>query len=134
MDFYFAGLIAWFILSFLAVINAIIREKVYAQRLGELKAHQLSTLIFSVVIFSVSLLLLRFTGSKTDTELLALGLIWLLLTLSFEFIAGHYVFGNSWKKLLADYNILKGRIWILIPITTFFAPWLASKIILFLLP
>ena len=36
------------------------------------------------------------------------GIAWVALTVAFEFLAGHYVFGNSWEKLLADYNVLRG--------------------------
>jgi hypothetical protein len=58
-----------------------------------------------------------------------MGTIWVIMTICFEFLAGHYVFGNSWDHLIADYNILKGRIWMFIPITTFVSPYLANKII-----
>ena len=40
----------------------------------------------------------------------------------FEFLAGHYVFGNSWERLIADYNVFRGRIWILVLAANIFAP------------
>ncbi|MGQ9625254.1 MAG: hypothetical protein ACUVT9_07815 [Candidatus Bathycorpusculaceae bacterium] len=46
----------------------------------------------------------------------------------FEFIAGHYVFGNSWEKLLADYNLLEGRLWSLVLLTILIAPYIANKL------
>ena len=45
------------------------------------------------------------------------GIMWVALTVAFEFLAGHYVFGNSWKRLTADYNVFRGRIWILVLLT-----------------
>ena len=47
--------------------------------------------------------------------------------LAFEFLAGHYVFGTPWSELLADYNVFRGRIWVLVLITTATAPWLAAQ-------
>jgi hypothetical protein len=44
------------------------------------------------------------------------------LTVAFEFFAGHYAFGNSWERLIADYNVFRGRIWILVLLANFFAP------------
>jgi hypothetical protein len=44
------------------------------------------------------------------------------MTVAFELLAGHYLFGNTWERLLADYNVLRGRIWVLVLITTFLAP------------
>lgn len=49
------------------------------------------------------------------------------LTFAFEFLAGHYVFGTPWRQLLADYNIFRGRIWLLVLVTTAIAPWLAVR-------
>jgi hypothetical protein len=56
-----------------------------------------------------------------------IGLVWLGATLTFEFIAGHYLFRNPWQKILADYNPLEGRLWLLVPIVTLVAPPLWFK-------
>lgn len=40
----------------------------------------------------------------------------------FEFLAEHYVFGNSWERLIGDYNVFRGRIWILVLLMNLFAP------------
>ena len=50
------------------------------------------------------------------------GTVWVALTVAFEFVAGHYVFGNSWERLIADYNVFRGRIWILVLLMNLFAP------------
>jgi len=54
-------------------------------------------------------------------------LFWLVLTLLFEFGFGRYR-GNSWEKLFTDYNLLKGRLWILIPLWLAIAPYLFFKL------
>jgi hypothetical protein len=64
-------------------------------------------------------------GPRQSADAWSVGALWLVLTLGFEFLVGHYVFRNSWEKLLADYNILQGRIWVLVPIITLLAPRLA---------
>jgi hypothetical protein len=50
-----------------------------------------------------------------------------VLTLAFEFLAGHYLFGAPWPQLLADYNVLRDRIWVLVLATTALAPWLTAR-------
>jgi len=52
---------------------------------------------------------------------------WVALTLAFEFLAGHYLFHNPWDKLLADYDVLHGRIWPLVLIVTLLAPVIAYR-------
>jgi len=120
----------WFLFMVLAIINAIIREAMYTSFLNELRAHQLSTFTLMTLFFIGTLLILRFSGlNLTGQEAIMMGTIWVIMTICFEFLAGHYAFGNSWDHLIADYNILKGRIWMFIPITTFVSPYLANKII-----
>ncbi|PTD93872.1 hypothetical protein C9439_05700 [archaeon SCG-AAA382B04] len=65
--------------------------------------------------------------SKLD--LVLIGTFWFILTIFFEFIFGHYVMGHLWNKLLADYNILKGRIWILVLLTTLVAPLITGTLL-----
>lgn len=118
----------WFFFMVLAIINAIIRNSVYKPAIGDLRAHQVSTIIFILLILIVTFFILLLTQLQlTDTQALLMGTIWVLATISFEFFAGHFVFGNSWEKLFHDYNVFQGRIWILVPLTTFFAPYISSK-------
>ncbi|MHA1192365.1 MAG: hypothetical protein ACTSP9_08720 [Promethearchaeota archaeon] len=114
----------------LAIINAGIRNGVYKPLVGDLTAHQISTIIFIIIILVVTYLILRFSNFQlSDSEALLIGTTWLILTILFEFIAGHYAFENSWEKLFADYNILKGRIWSFVLVTTFFAPYITNKLL-----
>jgi len=120
----------WFLFMILAIINAGVRNGVYKPVVGDLTAHQISTIIFIILIVVVTYVILRYSHLQlNDSEALFMGCIWFISTILFEFIAGHYVFGNSWEKLLADYNILEGRIWSLVLVTTFFAPYATNKIV-----
>jgi hypothetical protein len=120
----------WLLLLVLAIFNAGIRNLGYQPVIGDLRAHQLSTIIYMSLILLTTYLIFRFTHVElNDYEPLLMGVIWFLLTITFEFIAGHYVFGNSWEKLLHDYNIYEGRIWILVLIMTLLSPSLAQKLL-----
>ena len=61
-------------------------------------------------------------GVRDRSSALELGVAWVVATLGFELLAGHYAFGNPWSKIFADYNLLRGRIWLLIPLTILIAP------------
>ena len=66
----------------------------------------------------------------TETYIaLFIGIFWLVLTIIFEFLFGHFVIGHSWEKLFADYNIFKGRLWLLVLLNNVIAPIISSKII-----
>jgi hypothetical protein len=54
------------------------------------------------------------------------GTLWLALTLTFEFVVGHYGFRKPWADLLADYDVRRGRIWVVVLVVTLLAPlWTA---------
>jgi len=121
-------LISWLGLMVLAIINAVIREVFYTTFLNDLQAHQLSTvtLILIIVLYTVAIFKI-IKPDFSDRDSLSMGVIWMITTIVFEFVAGHYVFGNSWDALFADYEILKGKIWILIPVTTLVSPYLIER-------
>jgi hypothetical protein len=120
----------WFLFMVLAIINAILRNEVYKPIIGDLRAHQLSTIIFMALILIVTYLVLRFFNLKLSIQQsILIGIIWLVLTVCFEFLAGHYVFGNSWEHLIQDYNILEGRIWSLVLLTIVFAPFISNRLL-----
>jgi hypothetical protein len=69
---------------------------------------------------------IRWIAPRSAQQAWEVGLIWVALTLAFEFLAGHYVFHNPWSRLLEDYNVVRGRIWILVLITTLMSPRLCA--------
>jgi hypothetical protein len=57
---------------------------------------------------------------------LRVGVLWLVLTLAFEFLVGHYVFHKSWPALFEDYDLSRGRIWVAVLVVVLIAPlWTA---------
>lgn len=108
----------WFPMVVLAIVNGAIREKLYRKFLSELSAHQLST--FSALLL-FALYFWFITGHwqlDSSSQALLIGVMWFVMTVLFEFVFGHYVMKHSWQKLFSDYNIFKGRFWIVILIWT----------------
>ena len=119
----------WFIFAVTGILNGIFRKSFIEPKVGEHAGHVISTIILICVILAVTYLFisnLKFDYSRTD--LILIGAFWLILTILFEFGFGHYIMGHSWSKLFADYNILQGRVWSLVPLTTFIAPLLIGFI------
>jgi len=113
---------AWLPMVAIAIANGVMRGVWYEKKLGELLAHQVSTasiiILLGVYIGSV----MYFWRPESITQALAVGLLWLGLTVAFEFLFGHYVAGHSWRRLMADYNLFAGRVWILVPLWVALAP------------
>ncbi|PVX24346.1 MAG: hypothetical protein CW691_08025 [Candidatus Bathyarchaeum sp.] len=113
----------WLVFLVLAIINGIIRNSVYAPKLSEHKGHVISSLIAVAYTLAITYLFVNSISSTvTLADLLMVGAFWLTITVIFEFGFGHYIIGHSWSHLIADYNIIKGRLWSVVLLTTFAAP------------
>jgi len=121
-------LVVWLLLLVLAILNGAGREALLVPRLGPAVAHVISTLTLSVLIATTTWITVPWIAPPTARAALATGATWLVMTLAFEFLAGHYLFGKPWPVLLADYHLLRGRIWVLVPIVTLFAPLWAWRL------
>jgi len=130
METYLYALGIWFIFVVAGILNGVFRESFITPKVGEHTGHILSTIILICVILAVTYLFISSLEiNYSKTSLLLIGAFWTILTILFEFGFGHYVMGHSWSKLFADYNILKGRVWSLVLLTTFIAPLLIGYIL-----
>lgn len=114
---------AWFLIMILAVINGIIREAVYKTPLGELRAHQVSSLVLILLVALYVWFLVHTWRPATVAQALAIGFMWLIMTVGFESLLGHYVNGLPWPDLFKDYNLLAGRVWVLVLLWITLAPY-----------
>ncbi len=118
----------WLGLVALAILNGVLREKRYAPHMGERAAHQVSTVIGLVLFGAYVWVFSGLFPMASARQAIAIGAMWLAMTVLFEFIFGHYVMGHSWEKLLHDYRLLRGRIWVLVLIWTAVAPYVCFRI------
>jgi len=120
--------LAWIPMPLIGIINGIIREYGYKNLAGEPLAHQISTLTGIILLGLYILFLTKKWRIGSASKAMAVGLIWLVLTVAFEFLFGHFVMKNPWSVLLHDYNILEGRLWPLVLIWIAIAPFIFYKL------
>ncbi len=120
----------WFIFVVGAILNGVSRNSLTAPRLGEYTGHVISSVILICFILVVTYLFIsKLAAQYSKADLLFIGVFWFTLTVLFEFVFGHYVIGHPWSKLLADYNIFKGRLWSLVLLTSLVAPYLTGIVL-----
>ena len=101
----------WFGLMSIGTLNGAIRVIGYQKYMPEIRAHQLSCLT-AIIFFGLAVYLMdRVWPIESSEQALLIGFIWFCLTILFEFGFGHFVMKHSWKKLIHDYRIDKGRLW-----------------------
>jgi hypothetical protein len=122
------AIVTWFGMLVLASLNGAARGLWIIPRLGEIRGRAVSTVILCGLVFVLTWLTIGWIRPTSSGQALKVGVIWLCLTLAFEFLAGHYVFGTPWSVLLAEYDVSRGRIWIAVLLLTLLAPWWTAVI------
>lgn len=106
--------LAWFPMLILAIANGALRQATYARRMPELRAHQVSTAI-AAVIFGVYIgFVIRAWPPVSTQQALQVGLLWLALTIAFEFFMGLVLARRPLNEVLREYDVTSGRIWALL--------------------
>jgi len=117
------AILAWLLLFAVMFANGAVRVVVLQPQLGEDRARQAASLSGLALVLTVSWLFVRVSPEASTAQLWWVGVAWLVATVAFELLFGHFVSGLSWHALLADYNILRGRLWSLTLISVCLGPW-----------
>jgi len=116
------ALAVWCLLLVLAVLNGGVRDTWLSPRLGDPIGRAISTLLLCGLILLATRLTIGWIRPTSRGAAVEVGVLWVALTLAFEFGVGHYGFGKPWPELLADYDLRRGRIWIAVLVVTLLAP------------
>ncbi len=120
---YALALAVWPVFLVTAIVMGLIREAVLAPVAGEQTAHVIGTLGFIAVMLGIIWgLVSKVAGNVAQRDCWLIGAGWTAMTVAFEFLFFHFVAGVPWETLLADYNLLAGRLWVLVLLTTLTGP------------
>ena len=124
---YLRAAAVWLSILLLAVLNGGFREAVLFPRLGNPYAQLISGVLLIGCIVVVSYLLVPRLRAQSQRQLTGIGVLWLTLTLVFEFGLGLLIQGKSWRELLAAYAFHSGNIWPIVLLVTVVAPLLVGR-------
>lgn len=119
------SLLAWLVILCLAVANGALREVVLIPSIGKSHGYILSGALLSLFVAFVACALVRFQQGITVSQGFRIGILWLCLTLAFEFSFGRYVQHKSWAELLDAYTFKDGNVWPVVLLITLLAPYFA---------
>lgn len=123
---YLKSLFVWSCFIPTAILNGGFREYVLTIYLDTTLATAISGILLSVLILFITWLFLPRLISLNRKESYITGIIWMLLTILFEFTSG---IGTRvpMKELIAAYNPFSGNLWVIVVLTTMFAPVIISS-------
>jgi hypothetical protein len=118
----------WFIFIAIESLNGTIRTLWLVPSLGDLRAHQLSFITGSLLILTIATIFVRWLNATSLAQLMSVGFLWMLLTVTFEVSLGRWAFGYSWAQIAADYNLFQGRLMAIGLVLLLLAPLIATQI------
>src|SRR5690242_19562358 len=101
----------WLVILVLASLNGAVRDLIVAPRIGDTLARAISTIVLCGLVMLVTWASVRWVAPREPRQTLQVGLFWVVLTLTFELAAGR-LSGKPWSVVLADYDVLRARIWV----------------------
>lgn len=101
------GLIVWLVIILAESLHGTARRFLLEPYVGEFRASQIGVFTGAAIILAITIAFVRWIGVKSASQSLGVGLLWLVLTLGFEFLLGRLVLGYSWERIGAEYNLLK---------------------------
>jgi hypothetical protein len=111
----------WFGFVALAALVSEVRVAALLPLLGEQRAHQVATVATAALVWIGIAVFARVTA-LAPREAVRVGLLWFAMSVVAEFVLLHYWFGISWSRLVADYDVRRGRLFALVLLTELLGP------------
>jgi len=102
--------VVWLVIIGVETAHGILRTVLLVPVIGDFPARQVGVFTGSVLILGVAVLFIRWVRAGTNRRLLAVGLLWAVLTVLFEIGLGRRILGLPWDRLLEDYDLTRGGV------------------------
>lgn len=122
------AVLVWLLMVLAAMANGLVREQLLTVLLGPQLALPVSGVVLSVLILAITLLCLPLIRAGSAAGYLAIGLLWLILTVAFEVLFAHFGAGKSWPEIREVFDFRSGNLFIVVLLVCTLAPWTAAKI------
>jgi hypothetical protein len=128
MMFLLRALAVWLVIMCVEFIHGVLRAMYLAPLVGDFQARRISVLLGSLLILTIAYLFVLWIRAETTRSLIVVGLVWLVLTLSFELSFGRFVVGLSRQRIASDYDVLHGGLLPFGLIVLTLSPLIAAKV------
>lgn len=124
----FRAFLVWLIIIFAESIHGTLRQLFLAPLIGDFPARRIAVFTGMLLIFIITYFFIRWIAAPTVKSLLAIGIMWMILTIMFEFGLGFFVFSYSWERMFEDYNLSRGGLMGFGLLFLVFVPLIAAKL------
>jgi hypothetical protein len=102
------SLVVWFVLIGTEFLHGIARAILLVPVVGDFRARQVGVFTGTIINLTVAALFIRWIHPTRIADTIAIGLLWLVLTVVFEISFGRAVMHASWQRIGSDYDLALG--------------------------
>lgn len=122
MNALFRAILIWVLLMATESLQGAVRHLLLSPEM-QYAVRQLSVAVGLVVIFAITWAVMPWLRIGSARQALAVGGLWALLTLGFELGLGRLM-GQSWSRIMADYDLARGGLMPIGLLAMAMIPWL----------
>ena len=122
------GVAVWVCIIVVETLHGIARTVFLAPVIGDFRARQIAVFTGSLLIVIVATLFIGWLRPANTREAVCVGIVWLVLTLTFEIVFGRYVAHASWARIASDYDLPRGGLLPIGLLVVTGAPLIAAKL------
>ena len=105
---YLKSAIVWFFIAVIETAHGILRARMLAPKVGDLRSRQFGVITGSILILLVAWASILWLNPPTPQDALYAGVLWVVLMGAYEILLGRFVFKLAWERILGDFNVTKG--------------------------
>jgi len=102
------ALAVWLAIIVAESVHGVLRQALLAPALGDLRARQLSVATGALLILAIATACSRWLRAEAPRAQLAVGALWVALTVGFELALGRLALHYDWARLTQDYDPRRG--------------------------
>lgn len=125
------ALLAWLLIIGAEIVHGVLRMLFLVPTVGMHRAGQIGVMVGSLLVLAIAWLTRRWRHGASARMLLAIGALWVALTVVFEFAFGYFVIGYSFAFIAGDFNVLEGRLMLFGLLVMLLAPRLVASVAAF---
>jgi hypothetical protein len=122
------GVVVWCGIIFVEVVHGMARTVFLAPLVGDFRARQIAVFTGSILILIVAATFISWIRPARVGEAVAVGIVWLVLTLAFEIGFGRFVVHAPWSRIASDYDLLHGGLLPIGLVVLTLAPLIAARV------
>ncbi len=100
----------WLAIMFVETLHGIARAVFVLPHTGDLLSRQIGVVSGSILIFIVVIGLIKWLGITDRRGLLGVGILWVVMTVVFEFALGYFAMGMPLNEIFASFDPRHGSL------------------------